>query len=280
MERFQGGIDGMINSIIHSIPKIVVGIIILLIGSLVVKLLLKLIQRRFVKSNVDESLRVFIFRIAKFALYTLLLITVASTVGIPTTSFIAIFSAASLAIGLALQGSLSNFAGGILILFFRPFKVGDYISNNASTSGTVERIDILYTTLRTSDGISVFSPNGTLANSVISNYSSITRRRLEFVLDISYDTNIKTAEQIIRKALDEYDQVLKTPAPDVFVNKLGDSGIQIKIYAWTNPDVYWNTVYNIQEKVKGALDQGHINIPFPQTEMRIISDADSKKNLE
>lgn len=273
MERFQGGIDGMINTVMTSIPKIIVGVIILGIGLLAIKLILKLIQRRFVKSNVDESLRVFIFRIAKFALYTLLLITVASTVGIPTTSFIAIFSAASLAIGLALQGSLSNFAGGILILFFRPFRVGDYISNNSNTSGTVERIDILYTTLRTSDGISVYSPNGTLANSVISNYSTITRRRLEFVLDISYDSNIKTAENVIRKTLNDYDQVLKAPVPDVFVNQLGDSGIQIKVYAWTKPDVYWNTVYNIQEKVKTALDQANIEIPFPQTEMRIISET-------
>ena len=273
MNKVHDGIDKMIETVIHSIPKIIVGVIILGVGLIVIKLVLKLIQRRFEKGNVDESLRVFTFRIARFGLYTLLLLTVASTIGIPTTSFIAIFSAASLAVGLALQGSLSNFAGGILILFFRPFRVGDYISNNSNTSGTVERIDILYTTLRTSDGITVYSPNGNLANSVISNFTNINRRRLDFVLEISYDSNIKTAQEVILKTLDSYDQVLKTPKPNVFVNKLGDSGIEIKILAWTNPNVYWNTVYTIQEKVKTALDEANINIPFPQTEMRIISDT-------
>ena len=276
MDKVNIGIDRMIDAVIHSVPKIITGVIILTIGLLLIKLILKLIRRRFVKGNVDESLRVFVYRIARFGLYTLLLLTVASTVGIPTTSFIAIFSAASLAVGLALQGSLSNFAGGILILLFKPFRVGDYISNNSNTSGTVERIDILYTTLRTSDGISVYSPNGNLANSVISNYSNISSRRLDFVLEISYDTNIKHAQDIILKTIDNYEQVLKTPAPTVFVNRLGDSGIELKILAWTSRDVYWNTVYNIQERVKSALDEANINIPFPQTEMRIISD-DSKK---
>lgn len=276
MDKVNIGIDRMIDAVIHSVPKIITGVIILAIGLLLIKLILKLIRRRFVKGNVDESLRVFVYRIARFGLYTLLLLTVASTVGIPTTSFIAIFSAASLAVGLALQGSLSNFAGGILILLFKPFRVGDYISNNSNTSGTVERIDILYTTLRTSDGISVYSPNGNLANSVISNYTNISRRRLEFVLEISYDSNIKHAQEIILKTIDNYEQVLKTPAPNVFVNKLGDSGIELKVLAWANRDVYWNTVYNIQEKVKTALDTANINIPFPQTEMRIISD-DPKK---
>ena len=276
MDKVNIGIDRMIDAVIHSVPKIITGVIILAIGLLLIKLILKLIRRRFVKGNVDESLRVFVYRIARFGLYTLLLLTVASTVGIPTTSFIAIFSAASLAVGLALQGSLSNFAGGILILLFKPFRVGHYISNNSNTSGTVERIDILYTTLRTSDGISVYSPNGNLANSVISNYSNISSRRLDFVLEISYDTNIKHAQDIILKTIDTYEQVLKTPAPTVFVNRLGDSGIELKILAWTSRDVYWNTVYNIQERVKSALDEANINIPFPQTEMRIISD-DSKK---
>lgn len=276
MDKVNIGIDRMIDAVIHSVPKIITGVIILAIGLLLIKLILKLIRRRFVKGNVDESLRVFVYRIARFGLYTLLLLTVASTVGIPTTSFIAIFSAASLAVGLALQGSLSNFAGGILILLFKPFRVGHYISNNSNTSGTVERIDILYTTLRTSDGISVYSPNGNLANSVISNYSNISSRRLDFVLEISYDTNIKHAQDIILKTIDNYEQVLKTPAPTVFVNRLGDSGIELKILAWTSRDVYWNTVYNIQERVKSALDEANINIPFPQTEMRIISD-DSKK---
>lgn len=272
MEKLQTGIDSIIHNVMISIPKIVVGILILIIGSIVIKGLLNLVNARFEKRNVEVSLRVFLYRIVRFALYTLLILTVASTVGIPTTSFIAIFSAAGLAVGLALQGSLSNFAGGVLILFFKPFKVGDYISNNASTSGTVERIDILYTTLRTADGISVYSPNGPLANSVISNYSNISKRRFDFVVGISYDANIKVARDVIQQALKDYGKVLSAPVPDIFVSELADSAVNITVRGWTDTKDYWTTYYEIQEKVKVALDENNISIPFPQRDLHIVSD--------
>lgn len=272
MEKIQMGLDNILHAIAVSIPKVLLGVIILLIGSIIVKLVLKLAVNGLEKRKVDVSLQLFIYRVVRFSLYSMLLITVAGTIGIPTTSFIAIFSAAGLAVGLALQGSLSNFAGGVLILLFRPFKVGDYISNSAGTSGTVERIDILYTTLRTTDGISVYSPNGTLANSVISNYSNISQRRFEFIVGISYDSNIKVAREVILNTLSGFENVLKTPGPSIYVSNLGDSSVDITVRGWAKSDKYWDTVFEIQERVKVALDENNIPIPFPQRDLHIVSD--------
>src|SRR5690606_16330519 len=161
---------------------------------------------------------------------------VASNLGIKATAILGALSGMVLAIGLALQGSLSNFAGGVLILLFRPFDVGDYIENNAGTDGTVEKIDLLYTSLRTSSGIIVFSPNGTLANSVIRNFSKITIRRVQYVVGIGYDDNIKIAKQTILEVLESDARILKNPEAEVFVSELGDSSVDLTIRAWTNKD--------------------------------------------
>lgn len=275
MDKVQIGVGKMIETILISLPKIAVGLAILAVGSFAIKWILKFIKLRFEKRNVDISLRGFLISIFRFALYALLLITVASTMGIQTTSFVAVFGAAGLAVGLALQGSLSNLAGGVLILIFKPFKVGDYIANPAGTAGTVERIDILYTSLRTSDGISVYSPNGTLANSVISNYTNITQRRFDFTIGISYDANIKEARELMMEVLMKDGRVLSTPKPDIFVKGLGESSVDMTVRGWTAPADYWQVFYEIQEKLKVALDQHKIEIPFPQRDLHIV-----KGNLE
>ncbi len=272
MEKLEVALSKMIESILLSLPRIVVGLAILLIGSYVIKLILRFVQSRFQKRNVDVSLRAFLSSILRFTLYALLLITVASTMGIQTTSFVAVFGAAGLAVGLALQGSLSNLAGGVLILIFKPFKVGDYISNPAGTSGTVERIDILYTSLRTADGISVYSPNGTLANSVISNYSNITQRRFDFTIGISYSANIKVACEVMMDVMMKDGRVLATPKPDIFVKELADSSVNITVRGWTIPADYWPVYYEIQEKLKVGLDQHQIEIPFPQRDLHIFKE--------
>src|SRR5690606_8151929 len=163
-------------------------------------------------------LRGFLMSIIKFVLYVLLVLSVAGNLGFQTTAILGALSGLVLAAGLALQGSLSNFAGGVLILLFRPFEVGDYIENNSGTDGTVDKIDLLYTTLTTTSGIKVFSPNGALANSVIKNFTKITNRRFEYVIGIAYEDNIKTAQQTILSVLNNSNIVLKTPAPEVFVN--------------------------------------------------------------
>ncbi|MDM1528638.1 mechanosensitive ion channel family protein [Myroides odoratimimus] len=276
MEKFAGGIENMITNTLGALPKIGVGILILVIGSFIVKAILKGLGRRFEKRDMEKSLRGFLLSIIKVVLYILLILTAASTMGIQTTSFLTIFASAGLAIGLALQGSLSNFAGGVLILLFKPFKVGDYVSNTSGTEGTIDKIDLLYTTLTGPTGLKIFSPNGPLVNSVITNYSDISSRRYDFVVGISYDTNIKTAQNVIQEALAKHKEVKQDPKPIIFVNSLADSSVNLNVRVWMDKANYWDTVFAIQQIVKNALDDANIEIPFPQRDIHVISDKEIK----
>ncbi|SEL07589.1 mechanosensitive ion channel family protein [Parapedobacter koreensis] len=271
MEKIEPALERVIETTLAKVPGLVLSIVLLFVGSWLIGLILKMLHRRFERRNVDLSLRDFVASIVKIALYIMLILSVASMVGIQTTSFIAVLGAASLSIGLALQGSLSNFAGGMLILLFRPFRVGDYVSSAAGASGTVERIDILYTTLRTAEGVTVFAPNGPLANSVITNYSSISQRRIEYQIGISYESNIKEARSVILKVLAADERLLKTPEPEVHVGELADSAVNLIIRAWAPKDVYWDAYYGNFESIKLAFDANGITIPYPQQEMRIVN---------
>ncbi|KGE13440.1 mechanosensitive ion channel family protein, partial [Sphingobacterium deserti] len=273
MEKFENSIERLIDVVILKLPAIAIALIILVVGRYLIGLALRIIERRFERRNVDRSIRSFLSSLIKFSLYCLLLLTVASTMGIQTTSFIAALSAFGLAVGLALQGSLSNFAGGVLILLFRPFEVGDYISSNNGSEGSVDRIDILYTTLISGEGIRVFSPNGTLANSVIKNFTKIISRRFQFIVGISYDDNIKEAKETIEKLINADERILKTPTPEIFVSELADSAVNLTIRGWVNKDQFWTTHNEMQERIKLALDEKGISIPYPQTEMHIKSDG-------
>lgn len=270
MERF-------IAMLIDAIPSVVKAILFLIVGLFIIRTVLRIVKNRFEKRNVDLSLRGFLMSIIKFVLYALLILSVAGNLGFQTTAILGALSGLVLAAGLALQGSLSNFAGGVLILLFRPFEVGDYIENPSNTEGTVDKIDLLYTTLTTAQGIKVFSPNGTLANSVIRNYSKITNRRFEYIVGIGYDDNIKTAQNIILDVLKNDPRVVQDPAPDVFVNELAASSVNLTIRAWASKDDYWAARNSLQQEIKIALDKAGINIPFPQQEMRIISDKPENK---
>ncbi|MEK6450904.1 MULTISPECIES: mechanosensitive ion channel family protein [Myroides] len=272
MEKIVLSLENFLEQILLALPRYAVGILVIIIGIYVIKGVVGIIGRRFEKRDLDKSLRGFLLSMIRFMLYIVLFVVVSGIMGFKSMSFTAIFGAAGLTIGLALQGSLSNFAGGVLILMFKPFKVGDYISNTGSTEGTVERIDLLYTTLTTAAGLKVFSPNGTLANSVITNYSEITARRYDFVVGISYSANIKEAREVILAALDKHESIQKDPKPIVFVNGLADSSVNLNVRAWMAKEDYWNTVFEIQQLVKVALDEANIEIPFPQTDLHIISD--------
>ncbi|MBB1150641.1 mechanosensitive ion channel family protein [Myroides sp. NP-2] len=272
MEMLWNGLEQMLDSMWHAIPKIILGLVILGVGSYLVKLVLKVIRRRLEKRDVELSLRGFLLSVVKATLYIILLIVVAATMGFQVAGIATIFASAGLAIGLALQGSLSNFAGGVLVLLFKPFKVGDYISNPSGTEGTVERIDLLYTTLTGPTGLKIFSPNGPLANSVITNYSEITSRRHDFVVGIGYNENIKEAQNVIFAALAKHKAVLQSPEPIVFVSNLGDSSVDLNVRTWIGKADYWNTVFEIQQIIKVALDEANIEIPFPQRDLHIVSD--------
>ncbi|MEC4115375.1 mechanosensitive ion channel family protein [Myroides phaeus] len=272
MEKIVLSLENFLEQILLALPRYAVGILVIIIGIYVIKGVVGIIGRRFEKRDLDKSLRGFLLSMIRIMLYIVLFVVVSGIMGFKSMSFTAIFGAAGLTIGLALQGSLSNFAGGVLILMFKPFKVGDYISNTGSTEGTVERIDLLYTTLTTAAGLKVFSPNGALANSVITNYSEITARRYDFVVGISYSANIKEAREVILAALDKHESIQKDPKPIVFVNGLADSSVNLNVRTWMAKEDYWSTVFEIQQLVKVALDEANIEIPFPQTDLHIISD--------
>jgi len=269
--EFTNVIEEIVSWFIRSIPNIITAILTLIIGLFLIRMILKITKKRFERRNVDLSLRGFLMSIIKFILYSLLFLSIASNLGFKTTAILGALSGLVLAVGLALQGSLSNFAGGVLILLFRPFEVGDFIENNSGTSGTVEKIDLLYTSLTNSDGIKVFSPNGPLANSVILNYTKITNRKFEYVIGISYEDNIKTAQQVILNVLQSDNRVVKNPAPEVFVRELADSSVNLTVRGWANKADYWAVRNQLQATIKEALDNAGIQIPYPQQEMRIIS---------
>lgn len=266
----ERSLERLVDSVVVALPKIAVGFFILIVGRYVIKFALKFIDSRFEKRNVDRSIRSFLKSIIKFTLYGLLLLTVASTMGIQTTSFIAALSAFGLAVGMALQGSLSNFAGGVLILLFRPFDVGDYISSAAGATGTVERIDLLYTTMIDDDGIRVFTPNGPLANSVIKNFTKIASRRMQFTLNVSYDTNIKVAREAVLSVLKADERILDKPMPEVVVGDLKETGITLVVRTWAKREVFWATKNEISEQVKNILDGK--NVVFPQNIVKVIGD--------
>ncbi len=265
MEKIELALERIFDAVLSRIPSMLLAIVILVLGSWLIRIILKIVRLRFERRNVDLSLRDFVGSIIKFILYAMLIISSASMMGIQTTSFIAVLGAASLSIGLALQGSLSNFAGGVLILLFRPFRVGDFISSSTGgASGTVEKIDILYTTMRTGDGIAIFAPNGPLANSVITNYSSITKRRLEYKIGISYDSNIKQAREVILKVLANDSRILHVPRPEVRIAELAENSVNVLIRAWAPKDKYWEAYYDNFENIKLALDANGITIRHPQ----------------
>lgn len=272
--------EKLIAMAIDAIPAIVKAILILVVGLFLIRLIIKIIKKRFEKRNVDLSLRGFLMSVIKFILYAVLILTLIQTLGFESTAILGALSGLVIAVGLALQGSLSNFAGGVLILLFRPFEVGDYIENSAGTDGTVEKIDLLYTTLNNAQGIKVFSPNGALANSVIRNFSKITNRRFEYVVGISYEDNIQTAQKVILDILNNDPRIIKEPEPDVFVSALADSSVNLTIRAWANKEDYWSARNSLQQDIKVALDNAGLHIPFPQQEMRIISDKPENKKTE
>ncbi|MGJ1228655.1 mechanosensitive ion channel family protein [Sphingobacterium siyangense] len=259
--------------VIESIPGIIGGIILLIIGKYVIGFVDRLLHKRFEKKNVDPSIRAFISSIVKIVMWVMLLLTVASQIGIQTTSFIAALSAFGLAVGMALQGSLSNFAGGVLILMFRPFEVGDSISSANGTAGTVERIDILYSTLIGDDGVRVFSPNGPLANSVIKNYTKIVQRMFEYTISISYDKNVKEAKDIILRVLCSNENVLTSPEPTVFIKELGDSAMVLTVRAWTKREHYVAARNSMQEKIMLELERNDISLSSNPTQISIVSNS-------
>lgn len=248
--------------------KAIAAIAILVIGNWIAKIFRKIINNVMAKRNVDPTLGTFTASLTYYALIAFVVLAALSQLGIQTTSFIAVIGAAGLAIGLALQGSLANFAAGFMMILFRPFKVGDYIEGGG-TAGTVEQIQIFTTQLQTPDNKTVIVPNASLTSGNIVNYSAKGTRRVDMVFGIGYDDDIDRAKTILQEIIDEDDRVLKDPAPVIAVAELADSSVNFYVRPWTNASDYWDFLFDTTEKVKKRFDAEGISIPYPQRDVHV-----------
>ena len=247
-------------------PKVLLAIITLIVGMWLINRFVSVLDKKL--GQKDPTLNKFLCGLISAVLKIMLLISVASMIGIATTSFIAVIGAAGLAIGLALQGSLANFAGGVLILIFKPFKVGDTIEAQGYL-GAVAEIQILYTVVNTFDNRRIVIPNGSLSNATLVNVSIYDKRRCDMTFGIHYDDDIDKAKAILQRLFDEDERSLKDPAPRICVGALGDSSVDLMFRAWVATDDLWPYYWDMQEKVKKAFDAEGITIPFPQRDVHM-----------
>ncbi len=266
----EGGASELMNQAMSLVmtyaPKVVLAIITLIVGLWLINRFVSVLDNKLGKK--DPTLNKFLCGLIGAILKILLFISVASMVGIATTSFIAIIGAAGLAVGLALQGSLGNFAGGVLILIFKPFKVGDTIDAQGYL-GAVREISILYTIVDTFDNRRIVIPNGSLSNATLVNVSFYDTRRCDMTFGISYGDDIDKAKTLIKQLLDEDERVLPEPEPRISVGSLGDNSVNIIVRPWTKTDDLWPVYWDMHERVKKTFDKEGITIPFPQRDVHL-----------
>ena len=269
---------GLIQQYLQQLPdralrfgaRVLLALVVFLIGVHVIKLVRRIVRRSLKNGNADIGVTQFLDSFIKAVLYILLLFMIASGFGLDATSVVALLGSAGVAIGLAVQGSLSNFAGGVLILLLKPFRVDDYIKvDNDDHEGTVKEIQLFYTKLSTPNNHVVIIPNGTLSNSSILNMSTLTERRMDIKVGISYDADIRHAREAIMKVLEEDPAVLSSKDRRVFVEELADSSINLNVRCWADNDEYWECKWRITEKIKYALDDAGISIPYPQMDVHL-----------
>ena len=265
---FMTGISG---SIFQLILRVLITILIFFIGAKLIKLLLRIVQKSMEKAKAERGVITFVISFLRVALYVVLAFMIASRLGVDAASIVALLGSAGVAIGLAIQGSLSNFAGGVLILLLKPFKVGDYIIDSAGKEGFVSEIQIFYTKLQTVDNKVVILPNGNLANNSITNVTAEKTRRLDISLQISYGSDIKLAKEVLQDMLTESDYTIKEQVMRVVVDDLEDSGVKLVIHCWVKSADYWPAKWDLTEKAKLTLDANGIEIPFPQVDLHMRS---------
>ncbi|WP_178987385.1 mechanosensitive ion channel family protein [Winogradskyella schleiferi] len=264
----QKWIDQGYNLIIEYTPKLIAAILIWIIGSWLIGVLVRIVKKTMNKAEYEESLKKFLLNLIKWSLKIILFIVVLGTVGIETTTFAAVIAAAGLAIGLALQGSLANFAGGVLILLLKPFRVGDWISAQG-VDGSVKEISIFNTRLITFGNQEAVIPNGKLSNDNIINYSSLGIRRENLTFGIGYDDNIKQAKDILLDLVNEQKTVIQDEdkVPMIFVGELGDSSVNLSLRYWAKNEDFWAIRWHVLEEGKARLEAAGISIPYPQRDI-------------
>jgi small conductance mechanosensitive channel len=261
--------DTLMEMVVTYGPKLIMAILTLIIGLWIVKGMTRALSNMLDKRDIDPSLKPFLKSLFSTLLKILLVVSVMGMVGIEMTSFIAILGAAGLAVGMALSGTLQNFAGGVIILILKPFKVGDFIEAQGF-SGTVESIQIFNTILKTPQNQVILVPNGGLSTGAVVNYSVESTRRLDQTYGIDYSDDISKAREIILRVVSEDTRILKDPAPAVVLTGLGDSAVNLSMRVWTKNEDFWNVSFDTMEKIKKTFDAEGISFPFPQRDVHMI----------
>jgi small conductance mechanosensitive channel len=266
---FKEYYDDIVAMAISYAPKLILALIVLFIGYRVIKMLERLLKSWALKTKMDPALQLFSVNLLRWTLKVLLFIAVADMIGVKTTSFVAIVGAAGLAVGLALQGTLANFAGGVLLMVFKPYKVGDLIESQG-VLGNVKEIQIFNTILTTPENKTAVMPNGAIMNNHMINFTTEGKIRVDLKIGVSYKADISQARKAILAVMETDSRVLTSPAPLVAVAELGDSSIVLAVRPWCDPAVYWDVYFETLENSKLALDAAGVSIPFPQLDVHMI----------
>lgn len=269
-EKLLKLLEDLIPTVLQYGKMLIVAIVMLVVGFWIIKKAVKGIKKIMSNKKVDNTLAPFIISLADIAMKTLLIVSTISYVGIPMTSFVAILGAAGLAIGMAFSGTLQNFAGGVIILVFKPFKVGDFIEAQGY-SGTVKEIQIFTTILTTGDNKTIIIPNGGLSTGSLTNYSTQETRRIDLTFGIGYNDDIDKAYAAIKAVIDRNDKIKKDPAPFMAVSNLGASSVDIVCRLWVDSSDYWAVNFYMNEFVKKEFDKQNISIPYPQQDIHIYN---------
>lgn len=279
-DQIKSYFNGHVPDLISFGVKVVLSIIAFYVGTKLIKWFLKVAKRSMEKAGIDKGVAQFICSFGKFLLYLILIFNIATNFGVKESSVAALLGTAGVTIGLALQGGLENLAGGVMLLLFKPFQVGDYIMDDASGNGiegTVYKIEMFYTTLITIDYKHVIIPNGKLSNSTIINVTARNVRKLEIKVGISYDSDIKKAKKILEHLLKEDPGTKADKDMIVFVDELADSAVIMGFRVWVPTDKYWPTRWRLNEKIKEAFDANGISIPYPQVDVHVVGKSEGEK---
>ncbi len=261
------------NGVISFALQVILALIVYFVGSKIINHFCKMLKRQITHIGAEEGSKSFLLSLIKISLHILLVMMIAVNLGVDQASVAALIGSAGVAVSLAVQGGLSNFVGGLIILFLRPFVVGDYIIENGDKNeGTVEKIEMYYTTLMTVDSRRIVIPNSQLTSNSITNVTAMERRRLEIKVGISYDSDLLAAKDILRQLIEEDEQLMDKEEVQIFVDELGSSSVVIAFRAWVTTDQFWPTKWRMNEKIKLTFDAKGIKIPYPQMDVHLKTD--------
>ena len=270
---YQQLFNNIIGDLIWIAVKLFCAMAIWVIGRWIIRRIMKIARNTFERREVEPSLRTFLDSMIRFILSTLLILTVIQMLGVNMTTIVALFASATLAIGMALSGTFQNFAGGVMILLLKPYRVGDYITAQGQ-SGTVTEIKLFSTQILTTDHQTIYIPNSTISTSIIDNYSEAKMRRVEIVVDVAYGTDIDKTRSVILALCAEDKRVAAEPAPVVYLSGMADSAVKVMLRVWVENAKYWDVLFDLNERIYKALPENGIGFPFPQLDVHLKSDSE------